>query len=148
MIERTDRRLGLKPDLLAADSAYGTGKFLAWLIDRKIAPHVSVRDLSRRKDGTFSRADFRYDKDKTIFTCPAGKTLKTTGRVHDGSTIQYRAIKARFRKAIGEVWPMTLGQCCWVYKTTDVVTELPKVIQGLEFVDGSEAVSEQSQAIV
>ena len=29
MIERTDRRLGLKPDLLAADSAYGTGKFLA-----------------------------------------------------------------------------------------------------------------------
>ena len=94
MIERTNRRLGLKPDLLAADSAYGTGQFLAWLIDRNISPHVSVRDLSARKDGTFSRADFRYDKDQDIYTCPAGKTLKTTGRVHDGKTILYRAIKA------------------------------------------------------
>jgi len=94
MIERTERSLGLKPDLLAADSAYGTGRFLAWLIDRNIAPHVSVRDLSRRKDGTFSRDNFRYDKDKNIYICPAGKTLRTTGRVHDGKTILYRAIKA------------------------------------------------------
>jgi len=94
MIERTDRRLGLKPDLLAADSAYGTGKFLAWLINRDISPHVSVRDMSMRRDGTFSRADFRYDKDRDIYTCPAGKTLKTTGRVHDGRTVLYRAPKA------------------------------------------------------
>ena len=93
MIERTDRCLGLKPVLLAADSAYGTGKFLAWLIDKDIAPHVSVRDMSRRKDDTFSRADFRYDKEKNIYTCPAGKTLKTTARVHDGRTILYRASK-------------------------------------------------------
>jgi len=44
----------------AADSAYGTGKFLAWLIDKDITPHVTVRDLSKRKDGTFSRSDFSY----------------------------------------------------------------------------------------
>jgi len=94
MIERTERRFGLRPGLLAADSAYGTGKFLAWLINRDIAPHVSVRDMSRRKDGTFSRADFHYDRGKNIYTCPAGKTLKTTGRVHDGRTILYRATKA------------------------------------------------------
>jgi len=93
MIERTDQRFGLKPDLLAADSAYGTGKFLAWLIDKDIAPHVSVRDMSTRRDGTFSRADFKYDKHSNIYMCPAGKTLKTTGRVHDGRTILYRASK-------------------------------------------------------
>jgi hypothetical protein len=93
MIERTGQRLGLKPNLLAADSAYGTGKFLAWLIDKDIAPHVSVRDLSRRKDGSFSRADFTYDKDKDTYLCPAGKTLRTTGRVHEGTTILYRASK-------------------------------------------------------
>ena len=91
MIERTERGLGLKPGLLAADSAYGTGRFLAWLIDRGIAPHVSVRDLSARKDGTFSRADFRYDKDKNIYTCPVGKTLKTTGRVLSDNTYRYLA---------------------------------------------------------
>lgn len=93
MIERTGERFGLKPDRLAADSAYGTGKFLAWLIDKEITPHVTVRDRSTRKDGTFSRSDFAYDPDKDIYTCPAGKTLKTTGRVHDGGTVLYRASK-------------------------------------------------------
>jgi len=93
MIERTDKRLGIKPDRLAADSAYGTGKFLAWLLDQKIAPHVTVRDMSTRKDGTFSRSDFAYDPDKDLYTCPAGKTLKTTGHLHDGRTVLYRASK-------------------------------------------------------
>src|SRR5213076_430088 len=32
MIERTERRLDLKPDWLTADTAYGTGKLLAWLL--------------------------------------------------------------------------------------------------------------------
>ena len=40
--------------------------------------------MSTRKDGTFSRVDFHYDPNKNIYTCPAGKVLKTTGRVHDG----------------------------------------------------------------
>lgn len=93
MIDRTIERFGLKPKSLAADSAYGTGKFLAWLIGQGIAPHVSVRDLSTRKDGTFSRADFRYDRDKDIYTCPAGKTLKSTGRLHSDNTYRYLASK-------------------------------------------------------
>src|SRR5215471_11846580 len=32
MIKRTDERLGLKPERLAADTTYGTGKFLHWVI--------------------------------------------------------------------------------------------------------------------
>ena len=32
MMKRTDERLGLKPERLAADTAYGTGKFLHWVI--------------------------------------------------------------------------------------------------------------------
>jgi hypothetical protein len=37
MIERTEQRLDLKPDWLAADTAYGTGKLLllAWLLGSK-----------------------------------------------------------------------------------------------------------------
>lgn len=91
MIERTNECFGLKPDRLTADSAYGTGKFLAWLIGKDITPHVTVRDLSARKDGTFSRADFTYDKDTDIYTCPSGKTLKTTGRIHADNTYRYLA---------------------------------------------------------
>src|SRR5437870_11915515 len=56
MIKRTDERLGLKPKRLAADTAYGTGKFLSWLIGSGITPHIPVWDMSQRDDGTFSRA--------------------------------------------------------------------------------------------
>src|SRR3954469_25100499 len=37
MIERTEGRRGLKPQRLAADTAYGTGKFLGWLVSAGIA---------------------------------------------------------------------------------------------------------------
>src|SRR6201993_3756390 len=58
MVKRTDERMGLKPKYLAADTAYGTGKFLNWLIGSGITPHIPVWDMSQRDDGTFSRADF------------------------------------------------------------------------------------------
>lgn len=76
MLDRAACRFGLKPKLLAADAAYGTGKFLAWLVDKGIAPHVVVRDQSKRKDGTLEKADFRYDGEKDLYICPQGKELK------------------------------------------------------------------------
>jgi hypothetical protein len=91
MIKRTEERLGLKPDRLAADTAYGTGKFLGWVIGAGITPHIPVWDKSARDDGTFSRADFTFDKERNVYICPEGKLLTTTGRVHDGRTILYRA---------------------------------------------------------
>jgi transposase len=91
MLGRAQSCFDLKPKLLAADSAYGNGKFLKWLVDEKISPHVVVRDLSERKDGTLSRSDFKYDPGKDIYTCPAGKTLKTTGRIHSDQTYRYVA---------------------------------------------------------
>jgi len=93
MLERTERRLDLKPDRLAADTAYGTGKFLGWLVGTGITPHIPVWDKGKRDDGTFSRSDFTFDKEKNEYRCPNGKPLRTTGRVHDGRTILYRASK-------------------------------------------------------
>jgi transposase len=93
MVERTERRFDIKPKLLAADTAYGSGSNLNWLVnDKDIKPHIPVIDKSKRQDGTFSRADFTFDKKRNVYTCPAGKTLKTTGKVvDDGETIVYRA---------------------------------------------------------
>jgi hypothetical protein len=48
-------------------------------------------DMSNREDGTFSRADFVFYKERDVYICPAGKLLKSTGRVHDERTILYRA---------------------------------------------------------
>src|SRR3954452_7451480 len=90
MIKRTKECLGLHPKRLAADTAYGTGKFLSWLIGGGIKPHIPVWDMSQRDDGTFSRADFKFDNERNVYVCPAGKLLTTTGTVHDGRTILYR----------------------------------------------------------
>ena len=93
MIERTEKRFRLKPRRIAADTAYGTGKMLGWLKDRGIEPHIPVWDKGRRTDGTFSREDFTFDHERDVYTCPSGNVLKTTGRVHGGKTLLYRASK-------------------------------------------------------
>jgi len=93
MIERTEKRMGLKPQRLAADTAYGTGKFLGWLIGAGITPHIPVWDKSTREDGTLSRSDFRWDKRRGVYICPNDKVLHTSGTVHDGRTLLYRASK-------------------------------------------------------
>ena len=93
MIERVEQRFGLKPDRLAGDVAYGTGEMLGWLVAHDIDPHIPVWDKSKREDGTFSRTEFIYDQERDLYICPGGKALKTTGRVHDGKTLYYRASK-------------------------------------------------------
>jgi transposase len=92
MLERTEERFGLKPQRLAADSAYGSAPMLNWLVEEKrIAPHIPVIDKSKREDGTFSREDFRYDDSTDTYVCPSGKTLTTSGTlVNDGITLLYR----------------------------------------------------------
>ena len=91
MIERTKTCFGIKPDWLAADTAYGSAPNLDWLNEKGIAPHVPVIDKSKREDGTFSREDFTYDAERNVYTCPAGKTLTTTGHVSTDNGIRYLA---------------------------------------------------------
>lgn len=106
MIERTEARFGLKPDRLAADTAYGSASTLAWLVNEKaIEPHVPVWDKSKRRDGTFSRADFSYDRERDLYTCPGGKPLKTTGKIYDGKTRIYRASTL-------DCGPCPMKDCC------------------------------------
>ena len=93
MIERTEQRMGLKPQRLAADTAYGTGKFLGWLVRASIAPQIPVWDNSAREDGTFSRSDFTFDRERNVYVCPASKVLKTTGNVGDDHMLRYLASK-------------------------------------------------------
>jgi len=93
MIERTQERMGLKPQRLAADTAYGTGKFLGWLVGAGVTPQIPVWDKSTRQDGTFSRSDFTFDRERNVYICPAGKLLTTTGNVGDDHVLRYLASK-------------------------------------------------------
>ena len=107
MIDRTEERFGLKPNRLAADSAYGSAPTLDWLVNKKkIEPHIPVIDKELRLDGTFSRDDFNYDKALDIYTCPAGKLLTTTGRIRYDDMRPYRASKRDC-----DICPLKM-QCC------------------------------------
>ena len=61
------KAFGLKPKRLTADTAYGTGKLLAWLLDKDITPHIPVWERYERTDGMFSRPDFTYDAERDIY---------------------------------------------------------------------------------
>ena len=95
MIERSMDRFSLYPARLMGDSAYGSAEMLGWLVyEHGIEPHVTVFDKSARKDGTFSRDDFRYDHERDLYYCPGGTKLVTTGTlVNDGTTMLYRALQ-------------------------------------------------------
>jgi hypothetical protein len=117
MIDRTEACFDLKPKRLAADTAYGTGKFLGWLVkEKKITLHIPVWDKGQREDGIFSRAGFIWDKKLEAYICPNGKLLRTSGTVHDGRTLVYHASKRDC-----DFCPLRV-KCC----TTDQARKIPR----------------------
>jgi transposase len=93
MIDRVKRRFDLRPQRLAGDSVYGAVRLLKALVDRNITPHVPVWDKSARHDGTFSRADFVFDRERNVYICPGGAELTSTGNIDQGHIVYYRANK-------------------------------------------------------
>jgi transposase len=89
MIDRIEQVFGLKPKRLTADTAYGTGKLLAWLLGKDITPHIPVWERYERTDGMFPRTDFAYDVERDVYICPSGRPLRTSGTIHDGRVRNY-----------------------------------------------------------
>ncbi len=77
----------------AADTAYGIGRLLAWLLDRDITPHIPVWDRAKTEDGMFTREDFRFDRERNVYVCPNGAELTHSGIIDKGHTLPYRASK-------------------------------------------------------
>jgi hypothetical protein len=74
MIDRTEERFGLKPERLAADTAYGAAPMLNWLVEEKaIAPHIPVFDKSKRDDGPSRAATFDMIRQATSITVPRAR---------------------------------------------------------------------------
>lgn len=86
MLKRVEARFDLHPERLIADTAYGSGPMLGWLVDRKIAPHIPVIDKAGRTDGTWSRSDFEWDAENNQYICPEGEALKQFRRNYSDPT--------------------------------------------------------------
>jgi hypothetical protein len=48
-------------------------------------------------DGSFSRADFRYDADEDVYVCPVGRPLRTSGTIVNDDVRLYRGAIADCR---------------------------------------------------
>jgi len=103
MVDRVEERFDLKPARLIADTAYGTGPMLGWMVKEKaIAPHIPVFDKTERTDGTFQRDDFQWNEDHDEYRCPAGNALRREWRpyknprthITKADTIVYRSSKS------------------------------------------------------
>jgi len=94
MVERVEK-LGLRPDSLGADKAYGSGEFLSWLLARDIQPHIPVIDRRHQTGGHFTREQFRYEPSENAYYCPQGQPLRYSRLRRSGQGYIYCSTPAR-----------------------------------------------------
>lgn len=94
MLERVSH-FGIRPQNLAADKAYGSGEFLAWLLERDIQPHIPVIDRQHQTRGRFTRDAFRYEPKENAYYCPEGKPLHYRGQRRSSQGDLYRSTEAQ-----------------------------------------------------
>jgi transposase len=127
MIDRVEARNGIVPERLSGDTAYGSAEMLNWLVnERGIEPHIPVFDKSARKDGIFSRSDFKYDAEEDRYICPAGKDLKrfrVAGRKAKAKPPKDGTYRYRARKAECDACPLK-PQCC----PTEPLRKVPRSV--------------------
>jgi transposase len=91
LVSRAGTRLGIAPESLAADKAYGSGPLLDWLLKRNITPYIPVIDRSRQRDAFLTRDSFYYDREADAYRCPAGKQLSYCGTRRASQVRVYRS---------------------------------------------------------
>lgn len=89
--------LGLRPESLSADKAYGSGEFFAWLLARGIHPYIAVIDRRYQRRGRFSRDDFRYEPGEDAYCCPEGKPLRYRGENCGTQGVIYSSLPSQCR---------------------------------------------------
>ncbi|PHP16478.1 DDE transposase, partial [Sphingobium sp. IP1] len=97
MLARADNRFGYRPKRVAADTAYGSAAFLAFVTDRGTIPHIPVLERSEQTKGKFPREAFRYEREQDRYVCPAGKILPFRGADRRAGFLRYSASPADCR---------------------------------------------------
>ncbi len=88
-IEAHEKILGT-PSWVAADKKYGSEECLRFLQEKGIKTAIKPETKNNRP-GYFSKEEFKYNKDKDIYTCPNDKTLKRKAKNHKINRIKYCA---------------------------------------------------------
>jgi hypothetical protein len=96
MLTRFAQWQGREPESVAADTTYGNGEFLQWLVERSITPYMRTRDSIHRKNSPFYGPErFTYQPEHNRYICPAGQPLNYGGRVHRNRAYNYIGTRKR-----------------------------------------------------
>lgn len=76
LIEKVDENLGLKPEEVSADKAYGTTDNRAYLKDNSIVSNIPFYKESEKDNTYFGIKNFKVSEDVSSVICPNG--IKTT----------------------------------------------------------------------
>ena len=97
MLARVKERFGICAEGVGADKAYGSGEFLAWLLERSIQPYIPVIDRRHQTHRHFTRDQFQYDQVENVFRCPQGQTLRYRGMDHQAQGYLYQTAESQCR---------------------------------------------------
>jgi transposase len=96
MLTRFAQWQGREPATVAADTTYGNGEFLQWLVDRSITPYMRTRDsIHRKRSPFFGPERFTYEPENNRYICPAGQVLNYGGRVYRNRAFNYIGTRKR-----------------------------------------------------
>ena len=103
MLWWTRFRWKLWPRQVTGDSKYGTEDNIVAIEDQHIRAYVPLPDNDHRTE-FFSADRFRYEAERDVYICPAGKERNYSGLL---STCQCTLLEM-FPKSVRTAW------CCWV----------------------------------
>ena len=76
MLDRSRLQLGLNPQTLGGDKAYGYGAAVRRICEAGVTPHVPAPVTGQwNAEGIFGKEQFVYDRERDELICPAGKRL-------------------------------------------------------------------------
>jgi transposase len=96
MLTRFSQWQGRVPESVGADTTYGNGEFLQWLVEREITPYMPTRDSIHRKNSPYYGPEhFTYQPESNSYRCPAGQQLNYGGRNLRNRTYAYIGTRKR-----------------------------------------------------
>jgi transposase len=96
MIARFAEWQGCDPESVGADTTYGNGEFLQWLMERDITPYMHTRENGpRKKSLLYGPERFTHLPESNSYLCPAGQQLNYGGHNARNRTHVYIGTRKR-----------------------------------------------------
>lgn len=87
--------LGVEKMRTLTDKGYTTAKHLELCTNNGITPYSSPKVHSSQHNGLYPMVDFKYDRTKDTYTCPADRILDTNGTVYNKAGHKVKHYKNR-----------------------------------------------------